>query len=399
MFVLKPIQDFFRLESAAGLLLGLATILSLLIKNSIFEPMYDSFLSAPVVIKLGGFQIDKPLVLWVNDGLMMIFFLLVGLEIKREVLEGELSSRETISLPAVAALGGLTIPAVIFCLINWENPAALQGWAVPVATDIAFALGVVTMLGKRVPFKLKVLLLAIATIDDIAAIIIIALFYTSNLSLFSLGLAILSVAILAVLNFLDVKRLALYIIVGIFLWACVLKSGVHATLAGVVLALFIPYRKNKEGKSLLRKLEHDLHPYVAFVILPLFAFSNAGVSLRGIGFEVFYEPLTLGIILGLFLGKQVGVMLFSTIAIKSGFCRFPQGIGWLQFYGLSVITGIGFTMSLFIGTLVFTQEAQLTSMRLGVLSASFLSAVVGALILLIVGRRNPPEQQISDFSE
>lgn len=378
----KMIREFFRLEAAGGILLGLAAIAALIMENSVLRPLYDALLTTPVIVQIGTFLINKPLLLWINDGLMAIFFLLVGLEIKREILEGELSTRQQISLPAIAALGGLAIPALIYSYINWGDAESIRGWAIPAATDIAFALGVITVLGNRIPETLKICLVAIAILDDLAAIIIIALFYTDNLSLFSLAVGIIAITILTLLNRSGVTRLAPYIITGIFLWACVLKSGVHATLAGVVLAFFIPLKaKNAEGKAPLRMLEHGLHPWVAYLVLPLFAFANAGVSLQGLSLDLMMQPITLGIAAGLFFGKQIGVMGFTALGIALKLCRLPQGVSWQQYYGMSLITGIGFTMSLFIGTLAFEDVAHQTAVRLGVLAGSILSGVLGYLIL------------------
>lgn len=386
---LKMIRNFFKLEASAGILLGLTAILALVIKNSPLENLYGKLLTTPVVIKIGEFAIDKPLLLWVNDGLMALFFLLVGLEIKREILEGQLSTKKQISLPAIAALGGLIMPALIYAYINWGDSRAITGWAIPAATDIAFALGVITLLGSRVPETLKICLVAIAILDDLAAIVIIALFYTDNLSLFSLSVGAIAIIILMMLKQRGVTKIAPYIVTGVFLWACVLKSGVHATLAGVVLALFIPIKgKNDEDPSPLRELENGLHPYVAYGILPLFAFANAGVSLSGLSFEVFMHPVTLGITLGLFFGKQIGVMTFTALGVALGLCKLPKHVNWQQYYGMSLITGIGFTMSLFIGTLAFNDVEYQTAVRLGVLLGSFLSGLLGCLVLVLTTDRS-----------
>ncbi len=287
MAVIRALQSFFKMEAAGGILLGIMAILALMLENSPLQHIYDALLNTTVAVQIGTFSIDKPLLLWINDGLMAIFFLLIGLEIKREMVEGQLSTREQISLPAIAALGGLTIPALIYAYFNWGDEVSIRGWAIPAATDIAFALGVITLLGKRVPESLKVCLVAIAIIDDLAAILIIAFFYTENLSILSLGIGAIAIILLAVLNYKGVTRITPYVLIGIFLWACVLKSGVHATLAGVVLAFFIPLKaEDKSGKSPARRLEHDLHPWVAFMVLPIFAFANAGVSLQGISLEM-----------------------------------------------------------------------------------------------------------------
>ncbi|MEM9469800.1 MAG: Na+/H+ antiporter NhaA, partial [Pseudomonadota bacterium] len=342
----------------------------------------------PVVFQAGVFIIDKPLLLWINDGLMAIFFLLIGLEIKRELMEGHLSSIDRAVLPAVAAIGGLCVPAIIYAYINWHDPVAISGWAIPAATDIAFALGILMILGDRIPTSLKVCLVAIAIIDDLAAVIIIAIFYTAEISTQSLILAGIGLAIAAFMNWRKVTNLGPYIVIGLFIWACVLKSGVHATLAGVALGLLIPLNaKNEDGKSPLKVMEHALHPWVAFAVIPIFAFSNAGISFEGITLETFLQPVTLGIILGLFVGKQVGVMVITWIACTLKLCRLPDGVTWPQFYGMALLTGIGFTMSLFIGTLAFTDMSLATPVRLGVLTGSFLSAVTGLAVLLLTTRK------------
>ena len=365
-------------------MLGITAILAIIIENSPFRNFYDYLLNTPVAIQIGGFAIDKPLLLWINDGLMAIFFLLVGLEIKREILEGQLSSKEQVILPIMAAFGGLAVPALIYSYFNWWDENAIKGWAIPAATDIAFALGVITLLGKRVPESLKICLVAIAIIDDLAAIVIIALFYTKSLSLISLGFALLAIIILYIMNRRGITKIAPYMVVGVFLWACVLKSGVHATLAGVVVALFIPLRaKNELGKSPARSLEHDLHPWVAYSILPIFAFANAGVSLQGLSLEMLLHPITLGTALGLFFGKQIGIMLITAFCVLTKICKLPKNVNWPQYYAMSLITGIGFTMSLFIGTLAFDNIDSQTFVRLCVISGSFLSGVSGYILLRI----------------
>lgn len=386
---LKMMRDFFKYEASAGILLGAAALLALIVNNSALSPFYDAFLSTPVVVQIGEFIINKPLLLWINDGLMAIFFLLVGLEIKREVLEGQLSTKKQISLPALAAFGGIALPALIYAFINLEAKQYMDGWAIPAATDIAFALGIMSLLGNRVPESLKIALVAIAILDDLAAIIIIALFYTDNLSVISLVIACAAMVILAVLNRRGVTSLSPYIVVGIVLWACVLKSGVHATLAGVVIALFIPLRaKNKLGGSPARSLEHGLHKWVAFAILPLFAFANAGVSLQGLSLDIITHPVTLGIAMGLFFGKQIGVMLMTLVGVLTKLCELPKGVNWKQYYGMALITGVGFTMSLFIGTLAFSDPELQTQVRLGVIIGSFCSGVLGYIILRLTSKSN-----------
>ncbi|MCB1683643.1 MAG: Na+/H+ antiporter NhaA, partial [Pseudomonadales bacterium] len=332
-----------------------------------------------------------PLLLWINDGLMAVFFFLVGLELKREILEGELSTPSQVVLPAGAAIGGFVVPAVIYYLLNADNAVSVDGWAIPAATDIAFALGVLTLLGDRVPPALKVFLVSLAIFDDLAAIVVIALFFTSELSVLSLGLGLSGVCGLVILKMRGVKRIGPYLLVGLFIWVCVLKSGVHATLAGVVTALFIPLRDENEAYegSPLRHLEHVLHPWVAFMILPLFAFSNAGVSFSGMSVSILAEPVPLGIAAGLFVGKQAGVFLTCGLLILLGVCRLPQGVDWLSLYGVAVLTGIGFTMSLFIGSLAFEHVGfdYGAGVRAGVLAGSILSAVFGYGILRVALRR------------
>jgi len=340
-------------------------LLALLANNSPLSGVYSSFLATPVEVQFGAFEIAKPLLLWINDGLMAIFFFLVGLEIKREVMDGELSSFDKASLPIFAATGGIAIPALVFLAFNMSNPATVQGWAIPAATDIAFALGVLALVGSRVPVSLKILLLAVAIIDDLAAIIIIAIFYTQDLSLIALGWAGVGTVGLIALNRMGVMRIMPYALIGVFIWACVLKSGVHATLAGVVTALAIPLKhKEPSENSPLHRAEHGLHIWVAFLILPLFAFANAGVSLAGIQFSDIIAPLPLGIALGLFVGKQIGVFSFCWIAVKLGLAKLPVGTNWAQIYAIACLTGIGFTMSLFIGTLAFDDAEMLNAVRL-----------------------------------
>lgn len=385
---LEKLREFFKLEAAGGILLGIAAIFALVMENSPLNFIYEMILSTPVAVQIGAFAIDKPLLLWINDGLMAIFFLLIGLEIKREILEGELSNREQVILPAIAAFGGLAVPALIYSYLNWGDAEAIKGWAIPAATDIAFALGVITLLGNRVPETLKICLVAIAIIDDLAAIVIIALFYTDNLSIASLGFGLIAIVALYILNKRGVTKLTPYILVGIFLWACVLKSGVHATLAGVVLALFIPLRaKNKLGGSPARSLEHGLHPWVAYLVLPIFAFANAGVSLAGISLDTIMHPITLGIALGLFFGKQIGVMVMTAISVWLNFCKLPKDVNWLQYYGMSLLTGIGFTMSLFIGTLAFDDPSTQTTVRIGVIAGSLMSGITGYLLLRLTSKK------------
>ena len=382
------IRRFLALEAASGLLLMLAAALALLIANSPLAQTYDALLSTRVSLLVNGEGLDKPLLLWINDGLMAIFFLLVGLEIKREVLTGELSSLDKATLPLIAALGGMVVPAGVYLAFNAGS--APDGWAIPAATDIAFALGVLSLLGSRVPVALKVFLLALAIIDDLGAILVIAFFYSGNLSILSLLLAAGATLGLLLLNRFGVRNLTAYLLLGLFLWICVLKSGVHATLAGVVAAAFIPAgRREGEADTPLETLEHRLHPWVAYGIMPLFAFANAGVSLAGVTFAALTQPLPLGIALGLFVGKQLGVFLFSFAAVRLRLARLPEEVSWRQLYGVALLTGIGFTMSLFIGTLAFEAPAAGVLVRLGVLLGSLVSAVAGYLWLRLAANAAP----------
>ena len=381
---IEILRKFFQLKTAAGILLLLAAIAAIVVENSFLSDSYSKLLHSSISLKISNFTIDKDLHHWINDGLMAIFFLLVGLEIKRELIQGHLSTRQQFSLPAVAAIGGITDPAIIYISLNFGNDVTTNGWAIPTATDIAFALGVVTLLGDRVPISLKVTLVAIAIIDDLMAIIIIATFYTSDLSIYYLLLAAVATFILFLLNNRQINKLFPYIIVGILLWMFVLKSGIHASLAGVLLAQFIPLNsKDNSSHSPLQNLEHSIAPWVNFIILPIFAFANAGVSFSGMKLNLLWDPVTLGIILGLFFGKQIGVMLFTYVGSLLKVCKLPSDISWAQYYGLSLVTGIGFTMSLFIGSLAFTDPEYQTSVRLGVLIASLLAGILGYLTLRI----------------
>lgn len=382
------IKKILHSKSTPGLILCLAALAAVFFANSSLTGLYAGFKNIPIVLQVGNFIIDKPLLLWINDGLMAIFFLLVGLEIKRELIEGHLSTFNKAVLPAIAALGGIAVPALVYSYFNWNDPATMNGWAIPAATDIAFALGVMLILGDRVPASLKVCLVAVAIIDDLMAIIIIALFYTAEISVLSLMLAGCGLSIAAFMNWRKVTNLGPYVVIGLFIWGCVLKSGVHATLAGVALGLLIPLKaKNEEGKSPLKVMEHGLHPWVAFGVIPIFAFANAGISFAGITLDNFMQPVTLGIMLGLFLGKQLGVMSITWLACTLKLCRLPENTTWPQYYGMALLTGIGFTMSLFIGTLAFSDVTMLTPVRLGVLSGSLLSAVAGITILLLTTKK------------
>ncbi len=396
---LQAIQAFLQMETAGSILLLSAAVIALIMSNTeSLATVYHGLLNTPVAVQIGGLAIAKPLLLWINDGLMAIFFLLVSLELKREMLEGQLSNVSQVMLPAVAAIGGMLLPALIYLGINWHAPETLSGWAIPSATDIAFSLGVLALLGSRVPTALKLFLMALAIIDDLGAIIIIALFYSGHdMHFVPLYYALGAMGVLFLLNVGGIKNLFLYLLVGLVLWVCVLKSGLHATLAGVVLAFFIPLRADEDEKhhtghahashhSPLHTLEHALHPIVAFCIMPIFAFANAGVTLAGMSFGILFEPVPLGIILGLFVGKQIGVFGFSWLIIKSGLARLPDNTNWMQLYAVSILCGIGFTMSLFIGSLAFASEEYVNEVRLGVIVGSLLSAVIGYFLLQFASR-------------
>ena len=387
---LRPaMREFLAKETTGGYFLFVAAILAMLVVNSPLASIYSGLWQTPVEIRAGALEIAKPLFLWVNDGLMAVFFFLIGLEVKREILDGELSSFDKAGLPIVAAIGGMAIPALVFAGINWGIPENLDGWAIPAATDIAFALGVLALLGSRVPVALKVLLLAIAIIDDIGAILIIALFYTANLSIMALMLGAAAVIGLFLLNRFGVTRIAPYVLIAIILWVCVLKSGVHATLAGVVAALAIPLSGGKDGHSPLKHLEHQLHPWVAFLVLPVFAFANAGIDLSGVSLADLLAPLPFGIALGLIVGKQLGIFGFAYAATAIGLVKKPDEISWIQLYGLACLAGIGFTMSLFIGTLAFGDGPLMEQVKLGVIAGSLVSGLLGYILLRFSGRAKP----------
>ena len=375
------IQEFIRLETSGGVVLMIAAIFAMIIANTPLSATYDLILGTYIKVGIGNFEIAKPAILWINDGLMAIFFFLVGLEIKREVLAGELSSFDKAILPIMAAIGGMAVPGIIFAIVNWGTPENLNGWAIPTATDIAFALGILALIGSRAPIALKIFLLAIAIIDDLGAIVIIAIFYTSELSINALSISMIGFAAAIALNRLGIQRTAPYLLVGIIVWVFVLKSGVHATLAGVLIAFTIPLKAKNEDEALLYKMEHGLHPWVAFLILPVFAFANAGVNFTGIGIDDLLQPLTLGIAVGLFLGKQIGVFLATWIGVKSGIARLPENVSWKHVYGVACLTGVGFTMSLFIGSLAFTTADVMNAVRLGVVLGSVLSGIIGYLLL------------------
>lgn len=379
----ESFADFLKHEAAGGVVLGIATLAALVVSNSPWRDFYSEFTQIPGTVDIGGIVvISKPLVLWVNDLWMAVFFFVVGLEIKREFIEGELATPSQAFLPAAAALGGMVVPACIYVLFNLDDATALRGWAIPAATDIAFALGIVMLLGSRVPASLKVFLTAVAIIDDLGAIVVIAVFYTENLSLIVLGLAVVGAVCLLILNRAGVRRADLYIVIGLAIWVCVLKSGIHATLAGVITALAIPM-KNRDGSPLAGALEHALHPWVAFVVLPMFAFVNAGVSLAGLTPDSLLDSITFGIAAGLVIGKAVGVFGTSWVMIRTGLAAAPAGASSRQLFGVCVLCGIGFTMSLFIGALAFEGletdfEKQL---KIGVLAGSLIAGTLGTLIV------------------
>ncbi len=381
---MAAVREFMKLESAGGILLLAAAVIALLVANSPLAPLYESLLGTTVVIQIGELAINKPLLLWINDGLMAVFFLLIGLEIKREIMEGELSSASQIVLPGVGALGGMIVPALIYVWFNSSDPVAMDGWAIPVATDIAFALALLSVFGGRVPIMLKVLLLTLAIFDDLAAIIIIALFYSGDLSLHASFIGALALVVAVLMNRMGVTRVSAYILIGVVLWVAVLKSGVHATLAGVLIALCIPMR-DAQNKSPLKELEHDLHGPVAFAILPIFAFANAGLSLSGMSIDYLSHPVTLGVISGLVVGKPLGVLGFIGLAVLLRFVELPKGISWLQILGVAFTCGIGFTMSLFIAGLAFEHGGgdYFGADRLGILVGSILSAAIAYAVLHI----------------
>jgi len=381
---------FFQLEAASGLLLIAAAALALIINNSSLSWLYNGLLDTPVVAQIGALKIAKPLLLWINDGLMAMFFLLIGLEVKREVLDGQLSKPSQIVLPGAAAIGGMVVPALVYWFLNRDDPSALGGWAIPMATDIAFALGVLALLGKRVPVSLKLFLMTLAIIDDLGAIIVIAIFYSGTLSTLSLALAGACIVALIAMNRLGVVKLGPYMIIGLILWVCVLKSGVHATLAGVTLAFCIPLRTKNAEPSPLMTLEHALHPWVAYGILPLFAFANAGLSLSGVTLESFTHHVPMGIAVGLLLGKTLGVFGLTWLAVKIGLAALPQGANWGQVLGVAILCGIGFTMSLFVGSLAFVPGAsEYAGMdRMGILTGSILAALIGYAVTALASRKS-----------
>ncbi len=367
-------------EAAPGVLLMIAAVTAMILANSDIGHLYKAFFDQIFTVSLGGNGLSKPLILWINDGLMAIFFFLIGLELKREMLEGRLNKPSEVILPGVAAVGGMFVPMAVFLFFTRSDPLIAQGWAIPAATDIAFAVGVLALLGKRIPSSLKIFLLTLAILDDLGAILIIALFYGHGLQVEYLIMALIPLAVLAYMNWLGTHRVAPFVLIAVILWVLVLQSGIHATIAGVIAAFFLPL-KDKFGKSPLHAVEHGLHPYVMLLIAPLFALGNAGVELTGMQFSDLFAPLPLGIMLGLFVGKQLGVFGATFLIVKSGFAKLPDGVSWTMIYGLACLAGIGFTMSLFIGSLSFDDQSLMNSVRLGVLSGSFLSAIVGFIVL------------------
>ena len=383
-YISKPFKWFFKLEAASGLVLLFAAIIALVISNSNLSDLYFSTLNKYLFVGINNFGLKLSVIHWINDALMAIFFFFVTLEIKREFLQGELSNIKQALLPIIAAVGGMVVPALVYVYINLGDPETLNGWAIPSATDIAFSLGVLSLLGKRVPLSLKVFLTALAIIDDLGAILIIAIFYSGELSVKYLSLMLIAFIILLILNKFNVKKFLPYLIVGIFLWDFTHNSGIHATIAGVLMAMTIPHRKKEKDFSLLINVEHSISPYVAFGIMPLFAFANAGVSLEGLSLSILLDKVPLGIVLGLFFGKQLGVFIFSYISIKLKIAQMPNNSNWYNFYGVGVLTGIGFTMSLFVGNLAFVDNIQyMDGVKIGVLTGSLLSTLFGYFLILL----------------
>jgi NhaA family Na+:H+ antiporter len=384
----KPFKWFFQLEAASGLVLLIAAIIALVISNSIYSELYFSTLQQYLFIGINNFGLKLSVHHWINDLLMAIFFFFVTLEIKREFVEGELSNLKKALLPIIGAVGGMVVPALVYIFINFGNSETLNGWAIPSATDIAFSLGILSLLGSRVPISLKIFLTALAIIDDLGAILIIAFFYSGDLSISYLSLILISYIFLLLLNKFGIKTFLPYLVAGAFMWFFTYKSGIHATIAGVLLASTIPHRIKNKDFSLLIKLEHAISPYVAFIIMPIFAFANAGVSLKGLSLSSLMQPVPLGILLGLFVGKQVGVMIFSFVAVKTQVAQMPDNSNWLTLYGVSILTGIGFTMSLFVGNLAFTENVQyIDGVKIGVLAGSLLSTLFGYFVLLFASKR------------
>ena len=387
-YISKPFRWFFKLEAASGLVLLFAAIIALFISNSGLADLYFATLNKYLFIGINNFGLKLSVLHWINDALMAIFFFFVTLEIKREFLQGELSNIKQALLPIIAAVGGMVVPALVYVLINLGDPETLNGWAIPSATDIAFSLGVLSLLGKRVPLSLKVFLTALAIIDDLGAILIIAIFYSGDLNLKYLSLMFLAFIILLIINKFNIKKFLPYLIIGLFLWDFTHNSGIHATIAGVLLAMTIPHREKEKDFSLLIKVEHAISPYVAFGIMPLFAFANAGVSLDGLSLGSLLDKVPLGIVLGLFVGKQLGVFVFSYISIKLKIAQMPSNTSWYNFYGVGILTGIGFTMSLFVGNLAFVENMQyMDGVKIGVLTGSLLSTLAGYFLILLTPNR------------
>ncbi len=384
----KPFKRFFQLEAASGLILLIAAIIALIISNSNFSDLYFHTLEQYLFIGINSFGLKLSVHHWINDALMAIFFFFVTLEIKREFIQGELSNFRKALLPIIAAVGGMLVPALFYIFINYNNGETLIGWAIPSATDIAFSLGILSLLGSRVPISLKIFLTALAIIDDLGAILIIAFFYSGDLSISYLSLILISFIFLLLLNKFGIKKFFPYLIIGVFMWFFTFKSGIHATIAGVLLASTIPHRKKDKDFSLLINIEHSISPYVAFMIMPLFAFANAGVSLSGLSFSSLLMPVPLGILAGLFVGKQIGVMLFSYISVKCKVAQMPDNSTWTSLYGVSILTGIGFTMSLFVGNLAFAENIQyIDGVKIGVLTGSLLSTLFGYFLLLLTSKK------------
>ena len=387
-YITNSFRWFFKLEAASGLVLLFAAIIALIVSNSEFSDLYFNNLNKYLFIGINNIGLKLSVMHWINDALMAIFFFFVTLEIKREFIQGELSNTKQAMLPVIAAIGGMLVPALIYVIINYNDSNTINGWAIPSATDIAFSLGVLSLLGSRVPLSLKVFLTALAIIDDLGAIVIIALFYSGDLNIKYLSLMLVSFIILLIINKFNVRKFFPYLIVGVFLWDFTHNSGIHATIAGVLLALTIPHRKNKKDFSLLIKVEHAISPYVAFGIMPLFAFANAGVSLEGLSVATLLNKVPLGILLGLFIGKQFGVFVFSYISIKLKIAQMPNNSNWFNFYGVGVLTGIGFTMSLFVGNLAFVENIQyMDDVKIGVLTGSLLSTLVGYFLILLTSNK------------
>jgi NhaA family Na+:H+ antiporter len=384
----KPFRWFFKLEAASGLVLLVAAIIALIISNSNFSDLYFQTLEQYLFIGVNNFGLKLSVHHWINDALMAIFFFFVTLEIKREFIQGELSNFKKALLPIIAAIGGMLVPALFYIIINFGNSETINGWAIPSATDIAFSLGILSLLGSRVPISLKIFLTALAIIDDLGAILIIAFFYSGELSISYLSLILISYIFLLILNKFGVKKFIPYLLIGIFMWYFTYKSGIHATIAGVLIATAIPHRKKDKDFSLLIKIEHSISPYVAFMIMPLFAFANAGVSLNGLSFSSLMLPVPFGILMGLFFGKQLGVMLFSYVSVKLKMAQMPDNSTWLSIYGVSILTGIGFTMSLFVGNLAFVENTEyIDGVKIGVLAGSLLSTLFGYFLLLLTSKK------------